>query len=226
MSASFLSGIPRGAGACALAAAFLIAVETAADTVYLKKGGKVMGVISSETEGSIEIKSNLGTIVLSKGAIAKIERSKPDENKVLESQWQEEREQEKAKVKQSKLFEEEQRAKGMVKYQGTWVPAEKAYEIEKGFAQEKEDWEKNVDQQKKDLQDMERRIKDIETRMDQRQRDLDFREQQLGLREQNLLLQQQNLQRQAEQIGREREERPPKLFSVPRIEVAPPPPSE
>ncbi|MCX6357709.1 MAG: hypothetical protein NT045_07555, partial [Candidatus Aureabacteria bacterium] len=191
-----------------------------------KKGGKVSGVITNESQNSIEIKSNLGTIVLSKSAIARIERSKADENTQLQTQWQREREEEKEKLKKAKLFEDDQRSKGMVKYQGTWVSVEKAYEVEKGFAKEKEEWEKTVEQQKREFQDMEKRIKDLEARMEQRQRDIDYREQQLGLREQNLLLQQQNLQRQAEQMSREKQQAPPKIFAVPRIEVFPPPPSD
>lgn len=204
-----------------VALAFSVSLASA-DTVYLKKGGKIEGVIGNEGADSLEIKSSLGTIVLSKGAILKIERAKEDENKSLESQWWKEREGEKEKVKAAKVFDDEQRAKGMVKYQGTWISADKAYEIDKGFTKQKEEWERGVEQQKRELQDMERRVRDIETRLDQRQRELDYREQQLTLREQNILLQQQNIQRQAEQIGREKQQSPPKLFAVPRVEVVAP----
>jgi len=212
----------RAGGLVLLAVIALLVVESGADTIFLKKGGKISGVISKETANSVEIKSGLGTIVLSRGAIARIERSAQEENVTLESQWQKEKEQEKAKAKESKLFEAEQRAQGMVNFHGTWISAEKAYEIEQGFARQKEVWEKSVEQQKKDLQEMEQRIKDLEARLEQKQRELDSREQQLAIKEQNLLLQQQNLQRQAEQFSRERQSGPPKLYSVPRIEVYPP----
>jgi len=207
--------------AIALACGFFVTAHARGDTVHLKKGGRITGVISSESGDSIEIKSNMGTIVLSKGAIEKIERATAEENRALESQWRQERDQEKEKIKEAKRFEEEQRAKGLVKYQGTWIPAEKAYEIEKGVTKEKEEWETSVEQQKREFQDMEKRLRDLEARLEQRQREVDFREQQLSLREQNLLLQQQNLQRQAEQIAREKQQAPPKIFAVPRIEVVP-----
>ena len=197
------------------------AVHAWGDTIYLKKGGRITGVVSKESETSIEIKSNMGTIVLSRGAIAKIEKTSTEENSALESQWKQERDKEKEKTKEAKRFEEEQRAKGYVKFQGTRVPAEKAYEAETGIAKEREEWEKTVDQQKKDLQDMEKRLRDMEAGLEQRQRDLDFKEQQLSLREQNLLLQQQNLQQQAEQLARDKKQTPPKMFAIPRVEVVP-----
>lgn len=191
------------------------------DIVYLKKGGHITGVVSKESETSIEIRSNMGTIVLSRGAIAKIEKTTAEENSALESQWKQERDKEKEKVKEAKRFEEEQRAKGYVKFQDTWVPAEKAYEAEKGISKEREEWEKTVEQQKKDLQEMEKRLREMEAGLEQRQRDLDFKEQQLSLREQNLLLQQQNLQQQAEQLARDKKQSPPKMFAIPRVEVVP-----
>lgn len=214
------------AAAATIACVYFMPGAAAGDTVHLKKGGRIVGVITGESEQSIEIKSNMGTIVLSKGAIARIEKADAEANLALENQWKQEREQEVAKLKEAKQAEEEQRAKGMVKYMGTWMPAEKVYEMEKGVAKDKEEWERNAEQQRKELQDMERRLTDLETRLEQRQRDMDYREQQLGLREQNLLLQQQNLQRQADQFSREKQQRPTKYFAVPRIDVFPPPSEE
>ncbi|MEJ2746053.1 MAG: hypothetical protein P8123_10295 [bacterium] len=196
-------------------------VDLAGDTVYLKKGGHITGVVSKKSDTSIEIKSNMGTIVLSKGAIDRIEKTSEKDNKALESQWKQERDKEKAKAKEAKLFEAEQRAKGYVKFHGTWVPAEKVYEAEQGITKEREEWEKTVEQQKRELQEMEQRLKELETALEQRQRDLEFKEQQLALREQNLLLQQQNLQQQADQLARDRKQSPPKMFAIPRVEVVP-----
>ena len=224
---------PRIHGIAALAAVALLSgliapVRARADTVSLKKGGSITGVILSESENSIEIKSNLGTIILSRGAVKKIEKSPAGDNAALESQWKKEKDEFTQKAKETRRYEDEQRAKGMVKTEAGWVPAEKAEEADKKVAKEKEqeELEKAQEQQKKDLQDMDRRIKEMEARLEQRQRDLDSREQQLGLREQNLLLQQQNLQRQAEQLSREKQDRPQKIFAVPRIDVYPPPPAE
>lgn len=207
-----------------LGAVLLLAILAAvqADTIYLKKGGRIQGVIISESEDSIELKSNLGTIVLSRGAIARIERSTAEEKKALESEWEKEQEEKDKKAKEEKLFEQEQRAKGLVKYKGTWIPAKKMYEIEEEVQKEKDDLTKVFEQQKRELEEMEKRLKEMEARLNSKESELSFREQQLSLREQNLLLQQQNLQRQAEQIAREKEDTPPKIFAVPRIEVVPP----
>jgi uncharacterized protein (DUF3084 family) len=207
--------------AAALACGLFISVHARGDVIYLKKGGHITGVISSESETLIEIKSSMGTIRLSRGAIAKVVKATAEENRALESQWKQERDKEKEKVKEAKRYEEEQRAKGYVKFQGTWISAEKAYEFEKGIARERDEWEQSFEQQKKELQETERRLKDTETRLEQRQREADFREQQLAIREQNLIIQQQNLQRQAEQIARERQESPSKIYAIPRVEVVP-----
>jgi hypothetical protein len=205
----------------AIGCGLFAAVDAGGDTVYLKKGGHITGVVRKKSKTSIEIKSNMGTIELSKGAIARIEKASADENRALESQWRLERDEKKEKDKEAKRFEEEQRDKGYVKFQGTWITAEKAYEMEKGIAKEREEWEKTVEQQKKEFQEMEKRLKEMEARLEQQQRDLDFKEQQLVLREQNLLLQQQNLQQQAEQLARDRKQSPPKMFAIPRVEVVP-----
>ncbi|MDD5557818.1 MAG: hypothetical protein PHN82_11335 [bacterium] len=213
--------LPRAA----LAAVLSLASAAAADTVHLRKGGRITGVIISETEGSIEIKSNLGTIVLSTGAVSRIERATEEENAALEAQWRKERDQEKEKEREARRFEEEQREKGLVQVEGAWVTAERAQEMQAGAARDREEWQQTAERQKQELEELERRLREIETRLDQRQRDLDAREGVLSLREQNILIQQQNLQRQAEQLSRDRQESPPKVFAVPRIDVVPPPPS-
>lgn len=222
---------PLFRGIAALAAASAVCVICAspaarADTITLKKGGSITGVILSESESSIEIRSNLGTIILSRGAIKGIEKAAPADNVALTSQWKKEKEEIEQKAKAARRFEEEQREKGLVKTDAGWVSPDKAEEAERRAAadREREETEKAIEQQRRELQEMDRRIKEMEARMDQRQRDLDFREQQLGLREQNLLLQQQNLQRQAEQLSREKQDRPQKIFAIPRVEVYPPPP--
>ena len=218
-------------GMAPIAAAFLACVVclsagARADTVTLKKGGSITGVILSESENSIEIRSNLGTIILSRGAIKSIQKSPPEDNTELESQWRKEKAEHEQKAKEARRFEEEQRAKGMAKTDAGWVPQEKAEEAEQRAEadREREEMAKAIEQQRKELQEMDQRLKEMESRLDQRQRDLEFREQQLGLREQNLLLQQQNLQRQAEQLSREKQDRPQKIFAIPRVEVYPPPP--
>ncbi len=213
---------------CAAALSARLAAPTCArgDVVNLRKGGSITGVIVSENEKSVEIRSNLGTIIFSRGAISEIRKASAEENAGLESQWKKDKAEREQRIKEARRFEEEQRAKGLVKTDAGWVPAEKAAEAEKAAARdrEREELEKAIEVQKRDLQEMERRMKELEARLEQRQRDLELREQQLALREQNLLLQQQNLQRQAEQISQGRQDRPPKLFAIPRIEVYPPTP--
>lgn len=201
----------------------LIPLGANADIIRLKKGGKLTGVIVRETEGSIEIRSNLGTITLSRGAIAEIERASEEDNKALEGKWNREKEERKENADRATKFEEEQRSKGLVKYKDSWVTPEKMMQLESGSKEKLEREAGDIEEQRRALEDMERRLAEMEARLERRETELGFREQQLTMREQNLLLQQQNLQNQAEEIARNRQQRPPKIFAVPRIEVVPPP---
>lgn len=209
--------------ACSFCLCFSLSGEASADIIHLKKGGKIEGVIVSEEGGSLEIKSKLGTIILSRSAVDRIVRASPEENKGLRTEWEKEREDREENEKAARKYENEQREKGMVKYKGTWISAKEMKEIEEGVENEKQEAQKQLEEQRKLLEEMEARLQDMEARLNAREQQLNFREQQLSIREQNLLLQQQNLQQQAENLSRERKEGPAKIYAIPRIEVVPPP---
>lgn len=60
-----------------------------ADTVYLKNGGSVSGIIDKEDEGSIEVNIGSGTVTFKRSQIDRIEKSDAKESGRLAEKWQE-----------------------------------------------------------------------------------------------------------------------------------------
>jgi clan AA aspartic protease (TIGR02281 family) len=71
----------------------LSAINSNADTIYLKNGGRIVGTVESEDVDTIEVSIGFGTAKLSKNMIARIRRSTPEERDVLEQKWEERRNQ-------------------------------------------------------------------------------------------------------------------------------------
>jgi hypothetical protein len=98
-----------------------------ADAIYLKNGNKVKGIVTQETDTSVELKINFGSkVVFSKEDITNIERDSQDEHIKLEEAWSAEKNKLEAREISKNIFEQELLEKGFVKYQDKWVrPEEK-----------------------------------------------------------------------------------------------------
>lgn len=98
-----------------------------ADTIHLKNGNKVSGIITKESEDSVEIKINIGAVVaFSKEDIDRVEKESDGERSKIEEDWEAERAQREEIVAQEadESFKEEQSEKGLVEYEGEWVTPE------------------------------------------------------------------------------------------------------
>ncbi len=114
-----------------------------ADTMLLKNGNKISGIITKEGEDFVEIKINIGAkVTFSKDDVEKIERDSADEHARLEDTWESEKARREVEEITDDFFVEEQREKGLVEYEGEWVlPEEKerlqaagiAGEFDKGY---------------------------------------------------------------------------------------------
>ena len=117
----------------------LCSAEVFADAIYLKNGNKISGIITKENENSVEIKINIGaTITFSTEDIESIERDSDVEHTRMKDAWETEKAKNEIEEITYDVFEEEQREKGLVEYEGEWVtPEEKerlqAQGIAKGF---------------------------------------------------------------------------------------------
>ena len=58
-----------------------------ADTLYLKNGRQIEGIIKSENDGVVEMEVYGGSIKMHNNDIDKIERSEEEKNEALRSKW-------------------------------------------------------------------------------------------------------------------------------------------
>jgi clan AA aspartic protease (TIGR02281 family) len=72
-------------------AALFIAAPLSADTVYLKNGGEVEGVVEKENERSVEINMGFGTIAFHRSQIKNIKRSSTEDSARMAKNWDEKR---------------------------------------------------------------------------------------------------------------------------------------
>ncbi len=96
-----------------------------ADTVYLKNGNKLRGIITKETDSSVELKINQGAkVTFSKSDIKSIDKDSEDQRAKLEEGWNAAKNELEVKEISKNVFEEEQLKKGLVKYKDDWVTPE------------------------------------------------------------------------------------------------------
>jgi len=96
-----------------------------ADTVYLKNGNRVKGIITRETDKLVEVKVNLGAkVTFSMDDIKSIEKESEDRRAKMEEEWGIGKNKAEAKEIAKDVFEEEQLKKGLVKYKDDWVTPE------------------------------------------------------------------------------------------------------
>ncbi|MDP2981008.1 MAG: hypothetical protein Q8N67_02960, partial [Candidatus Omnitrophota bacterium] len=118
-----------------------------ADTVYLKNGNRVKGIITRETDKSVELKINPGAkVTFSKDDIKSMEKESEEQHSKMEESWGIGRNKAEVKEIARDVFEEEQLKKGLVKYKDAWMtPEEKerlqvaslAKDSDKGFGEKR-----------------------------------------------------------------------------------------
>lgn len=73
--------------------------QACADTVTLKNGYQMEGIIKRETDEYVELEINLGTVKFYREQIGRVEHSSQEERKLMQESWQEERLKSEAKQK-------------------------------------------------------------------------------------------------------------------------------
>lgn len=76
--------------------------ELNADTIYLKNGRSIEGLIKSEDNNSVELEIKIGTIRLRKNEIERIYKSTPDESYAILKKWERQR----LEAQEKRLIEE------------------------------------------------------------------------------------------------------------------------
>ncbi|MDO8603150.1 MAG: peptidase MA family metallohydrolase [Candidatus Omnitrophota bacterium] len=96
-----------------------------ADIVYLKNGNRLRGIVTKETEKSVELKINPGAkVTFSKDDVKSIDKETEEQRARLEEEWDAGRNKAEVKEITKDVFEEEQLKKGLVKYNEKWVSPE------------------------------------------------------------------------------------------------------
>lgn len=82
-------------------------IEAGADTVHLKNGRSIEGLVEKEDEETVVLNVGFGTVKFKKTEIENIEKSKPGETEAIEKEWQtrEKMETEKRQKRQQELEE-------------------------------------------------------------------------------------------------------------------------
>lgn len=124
---------------CLATAIFLLVVITfrslpvSADEIYFKSGHSSTAVVLNETDTSITFRTELGMLTLGLDKIDFVDKATPEENQALRRKWREDelkkKESMEAKKEALRRFEEEQIARGLVKFEDNWMTPEQRREI-------------------------------------------------------------------------------------------------
>ena len=79
---------------------FIFIADTRADTLYLKNGRRIEGLIKSEDDDSVELEISSGTVKFNKSDIEKIERTAPGESDTIRQQLEKERQEARQRYEQ------------------------------------------------------------------------------------------------------------------------------
>ena len=85
-----------------------------ADTVYLKNGRAMEGVVKSEDSQGIELEISIGTVKFQKSEISKIEKSAAGDDAALRAQW--EKDKQATEERRQKIIEEEEKKPKTVEF--------------------------------------------------------------------------------------------------------------
>lgn len=109
----------------ALSVLLFSATTLLADSIYLKNGNKVSGIITREDADSVRIKINIGaTVTFSRDDIDSIKKDSDDEHAEMNEAWENEKAGKETRKITDDVYEETQERKGLEEYKGKWVTPE------------------------------------------------------------------------------------------------------
>src|SRR3989338_5781939 len=102
-----------------------LAGTAAADQVHLKNGQVLDGIIVREGDEEVVLEIAWESyVILDRESVVKIEAGETAERKAMLERWRETYETFKTREERERLFEESQRAKGLIFYRGDWITKE------------------------------------------------------------------------------------------------------
>jgi hypothetical protein len=104
---------------------FLFTAPAFADEIYFTSGYSETAVVVRETDQNVRFRTEMGMSTISKEKISFIEKAAPGENQRLLKEWKEKETKRKAEAEAAeeaeRKFEQEQIAKGLVKFEEKWM---------------------------------------------------------------------------------------------------------
>jgi hypothetical protein len=117
----------------ALLFSFLFISTTFADEIFFKSGYSQTGVVVRETDEKIRFRTEMGLSTISREKIEFVEKATPKENRLMLKKWRDKelkrKAESEARREADRKFEEEQRAKGLLEFEGQWMPPSQKQEI-------------------------------------------------------------------------------------------------
>lgn len=146
-----------------------------ADQIELAGGRILEGVVVRETSGEVEVQVTWrGSVTLSRSAIRSITRGTPQERDRLLAHWRETFQQDQQRERERLAFADAQRAKGLIKYHGTWLTREEM--AVRQAQQEAERAEEARQQREEEIRQLAQRVQALEADNQQLQHQLAVRE--------------------------------------------------
>lgn len=98
------------------------ATPARADVVTLKNGVKMEGLLTTDEDGATTLQvSDDGYVTLDTATVVNVKKQTAEENARHKAKWTEQNRQSTEKEQGAQKFAENQRAKGLIPYQGEWV---------------------------------------------------------------------------------------------------------
>ena len=127
------------------------------DVLYLSDGRKVEGIIADETDVQVRVQVLWqGYVTIPRGTVLSIERGAKGDHQRLLEKWKKDFLVDQKQEGERKAFEETQRAKGLVPYQGKWMTAEEASLLEE--KKKEKERQKKAEEERQQLEEGLRRI--------------------------------------------------------------------
>jgi hypothetical protein len=106
----------------AASAVLLLAARARADEAVLANGVRMTGIVVSSDAATVTLQvSDEGTVVLDAATVRSLARASPAADRRLRADWRAARLEAEARERKARDFEDAQRAKGLVLYEGTWM---------------------------------------------------------------------------------------------------------
>jgi hypothetical protein len=140
--------------------------------IRLKNGSFIVGQLIDLTPERIDIKVGMGSIGIERTMIVSVKEVTPDEKVDIQAEWQAQEEEAKKDEEDYNKFVVEQKAKGLVYFNGEWLSKEEASSIKESFQKKETEIFELISKQKTEALTKDSKVSLMETLMQQEEKPL------------------------------------------------------